>query len=253
MRGISTLVEMLALSVALFSIAFAAHSTQPTERLIKDIPLQSFFHSARPWRLKIYERTSAPSDIPDGARLMQVCFSLSPTVDQSSPQCHAYKAYESDIATLSMLRGPDGKADRPAVVIRNTWSLGGGTIWSLRKELTVWTHPVRDSQFWLVFHSIMEYYDIQEYLSSGPLAGSFVEMGQVDEGDEPNMAAPRHYSITVYEPSKIGYIEVINFLSKKRYPRPWPVKDPVVSLTPEIVRALKAVYPNGVYASAVQR
>jgi hypothetical protein len=63
--------------------------------------------------------------------------------------------------------------------------------------------------------------------------------------------------MTIYEPFSLGYVKVLTVRSKKRY-----VSDQtgdglqgtaaITALMPELVGTLKAVYPRGVYTSAVQ-
>lgn len=60
--------------------------------------------------------------------------------------------------------------------------------------------------------------------------------------------------MSVYEPVRFGYLEVLGVLSKNRSkPLLDAIPHPIATLMPEIVSDMNAVYPNGVYARAVQR
>jgi hypothetical protein len=87
------------------------------------------------------------------------------------------------------------------------------------------------------------------------LAGAFISVDEIGEGNEPTAASPQHYRMNVYEPVRFGYLKVLGVLSKNRYPSPLldAIPHPIDALTPEIVSDLNAVYPGGVYAHAVQR
>ena len=85
-------------------------------------------------------------------------------------------------------------------------------------------------------------------MTRGPLAGAFVQVDQVYEGNEANMQLPVHYEMTIYKPTPLGYVKVLSMLSEKRYPSNHTrdgLPDAITTLTPTMSRALKAVYPNG--------
>ena len=232
-------------------------------RLAKEIGLQSFFHTAKPFDLKIYGRDE-PIGTPADWYPMEVCIfgqgepqsanGCQPLVDgESLPRGLVLPMQQFDSATLEMLPGTPGKPARPALVVRASYRSGlagelhGVYVWDDMPRLQ---NDSRDyDSFFLTFQSVVSEAGQQEFVSHGPLAGAFVSVDQVSEGDEPDAESPRYYQMNVYRPAPFGYVKVLSMLSAKRYPSNHTgesLHDPISVLTPEISRALKSVYPNGV-------
>ncbi len=103
------------------------------------------------------------------------------------------------------------------------------------------------------FKSVISQAGDQKFVSEGPLAGAFVSIDQVYEG-EANMESPMRYQMNIYEPAPLGYVKVLSMLSENRYPSNHTrdgLSDAIATLMPAMSRALRAVYPDGV--SALQR
>ncbi len=264
MRTMSPLGGLLMICLASAAVASAVATTaaQPTERLVKDVPLQPFFHSSHAWQLKVYQVVDPVIGWDGGVSVppIRVCFVQPPIPKEASTICaplsvEGWSYQKLDSVRLRMLPGSDGKVDRPSLVIRATARTGRAGEDQLH-GVFVWTHFA--GAFGLTFDSAVGTSGEQEFVEKGPLSGAFVTVNQVSEGDEPTKVAPRHYQMTVYEPVSFGYIKVLSILSEKRYPSD-ELGDgiqgvsAIMLLTPNTVRALKAVYPDGVYTSAVQR
>lgn len=233
-----------------------AEAEPPHGRLVGDFPLQAFFHASHPWQAKIYQPDGKDADT--GNRPVRVC--LVGLLGNSKPYavCKAlYGGVPVDgralpmqsfrDASLRMVVGPGGTR-RPVLVVRATFS-GGGSGWL--QGVYVWNYDSRLGIFQRSFKSVVGGGGQQEFIDHGPLTGAFVKVDPVYEGDEPNMASPTRYEMTVYEPAAVGYIKVLSLLTAKRYPNYRTEKnlpDPIATLTPVMSRALKAVYPAGVTA-----
>lgn len=235
--------------------------TAPTERLVEDVSLQALFHTAQPWQLKIYQPISPEG--PFGTRPVRVCF-VGPSGARdlknactalfggtpSAEDGRSVPVQTLDSAKLEMLPGANGAASRPAVVIRATFAGGGA---GELKDVYVWSDTSLDhaGSFTQTFKSEVSQAGDQRFVTHGPLAGTFVEVEQVYEGNESNMEVPVHYAMTVYRPAPLGYVKVLSILSEKRYPSNHTrdgLRDAIKVLTPIISRALKAVYPQGMSA-----
>lgn len=242
--------------------AISAPSVTRNERLVKAIDLQGFFHTAHPWQLKIYQPVGA--DAPYGNRPVRVCFAGPMDAARPHTDCTAlfgkvvrtdgvgYPLQTLDAVVLQQLPGPADSATRPSLVLRATY--GGGGAGEL-KDLLVWTDTSADHQgrFNRIFRSEVSEAGEQQFVTHGPLAGTFVALDQVATGNEANMESPIHYRMAVYAPVSAGYVEVLGLLSEQRYPSNHTrdgLPDAVTTLTPEISHALKAVYPNGLAALA---
>ncbi|HEY0199604.1 MAG TPA: hypothetical protein VGC19_13895 [Rhodanobacter sp.] len=240
------------------SSAWSGTGAAAQERLVKDIPLQSFFHSRHAWQLKIYQPIGQDAEMGDNP--VRVCF-LGP-MDASARQAQCTRLVSGsfpngqpvplqtlDSVDLTMLPSSGNPAERPSIVVRATYSGGGA---GQLKGLFVWTDTSldhRQGRFMQTFKSVVTQAGAQQFLKRGPLAGAFVALEQVYEGNEPNMESPVRYSMTIYEPAPLGYVEVLSTLSKKRYPSNHTgdgLPDPIGTLMPEMSAALKAVYPTGV-------
>lgn len=238
------------------SFAASAIAATPTERLAKDIQLQAFFHATHPWQVKIYE--PAEPDADTGNEPVRVCligelgnpkpYTVCTELFGGAPvDGRAFPMQTFRDASLEMLSGPDGM-QRPALIVRATFS-GGGSGWL--QGIYVWDYERRLGIFRKVFQSVATGAGQQEFLKKGPLAGAFVHVDQVYEGDEANMMSPVRYRMTVYEPVPLGYEEVLSLLSEERYASNHTgdgLPDAIATLTPIMSRALQAVYPDGVSA-----
>ncbi|WP_158755932.1 hypothetical protein [Dyella sp. S184] len=251
------LIGVLAM-VCYASSALSGTGMEAQERLVKDMPLQPFFHSHHPWQLKIYQPIGQDAEMGDNP--VRVCF-VGP-MDAKAPevQCNALVGgsfpkgqpvplQTLDSVDLEMLPSSNDPAGRPSIVVRATF-WGGGP--GLLKGLFVWADTSTDhrqGQFMQTFKSDITQAGEQRFLKQGPLAGAFVAVDQVYEGNEPNMASPVRYDMRIYEPAPLGYVEVLSTLSKKRYPSNHTgdgLPDAIGTLTSEMSGALKAVYPTGV-------
>lgn len=246
-----------ALALALLSSATSAGTpVAPKERLVKAIPLQAFFHTAHPWKVSIYQPSGRNADT--GSQPIRVC--LVGALGNPKPVivCKAlyggapvdgrvFPMQSLSSAKLELLSGPDG-TQRPALVVGATFS-GGGSGWL--QGVYVWNYDRRLDIFQETFQSVVGGAGQQEFVKNGPLAGAFVRVAQVYEGDEVNMMSPVRYQMTVYEPVPLGYTRVLSLLTDKRYPSNHAgggLPDAIAVLTPTMSRALKAVYPGGVPA-----
>lgn len=248
---VSTLVLICGASVA--ASAVAATRVEP---LAKDIQLQAFFHATHPWEVKIYEPVGPGADT--GMEPVRVCligefgnpkpYTVCTKLFGGAPvDGRAFPMQSFRDASLEMLSGPDG-VQRPALIVRATFS-GGGSGWL--QGIYVWDYERRLSIFRKAFQSVATGAGQQEFVKEGPLAGAFVRVDQVYEGDEANMMSPVRYRMIVYEPVPSGYEEALSLLSEKRYPSNHTgdgLSDAIATLTPIMSRALKAVYPDGVSA-----
>ena len=253
------LIAVLA-QVCLAGKAVSGSTEAPKERLVKAIELQAFFHTPRPRQVKIYEPAGQSAEF--GHLPVRVCFMKQQSTAGSHADCMALFGGASlpdgtvlplqtfDSADLEVLPSPDGGPGRPSLVVRATFS-GGGP--GLLNGLFVWTDTSHDHQGWFTqtFKSVVSQAGEQKFVRKGPLAGAFVELDQVYEGDEANMESPVRYQMAIYEPVSLGYVEVLSVLSKKRYPSNHTrdgLPNAIATLTPAMSRALKAVYPQGVSA-----
>lgn len=228
--------------------------TTPAEKLVQDLPLQGYFHTARAWRLKIYAGTGGFDLGRSGeAPPVRICFESSTSPHDTPSTCWSGAFQRLDSVRLSPVPGPDGRVGRRMVVIRLTGQVGP-TIHGTTHGLVAWEHD-RPLGFDLAVKSTVSFAGVQKFVTTGPLAGAFVSVDEVGEGDEPTAASPRHYRMSVYEPVRFGYLKVLGVISKHRYPSPLleGIPHPIATLTPEIASDLDAVYPRGVYAHAVQR
>lgn len=244
--------------------AASATAVAPKGRLVKDIQIQAFFHTAHPWQLKIYQPDGQDAEF--GKRPVRVCFVPAPLDGRNlHTDCTALFGAASlsdgrmsplqtlDSAKLEMLPGGAGRTGQAALVIRATFAGGGpGQL----EGVYVWTDTSSDHQgsFTRTFSSVISQAGEQKFVTRGPLAGAFVAVDQVYEGDEANMESPVRYRMTIYEPVPLGYMKVLSMLSEKRYPSNHTgdgLPDPIATLTPIMSQALKAVYPEGV--SVLQR
>ena len=250
---IGSLVSALAL-LCVAGAAVAARAAPTNDSLVKDISLQSFFHASHPWQVKIYQPDGKDADF--GNQPVRVCLVGSLGNPRPYTVCKALyggatvggRAFPLQTfrdASLQMLSGPDG-TQRPALVVRATFS-GGGSGWL--QGVYVWTYDRRLGIFQRTFGSVVPGGGQQKFVTKGPLAGAFVRVEPVYEGDEPNMASPTRYEMTIYEPAPMGYLKVLSLLTQKRYPNyrsERNLPDPIATLTPIMSRALKAVYPAGI-------
>ena len=256
MRTTLVLLAMLtAYSVGAIAEAVAqATPTQPVEKLVKDIPLQAYFHTRHAWRLKIYEENDGLSIASTGEPLpVRVCFVFPPSPNESPPPCWSGAFQRLDSVQLRLVPSPNGTVDRPLVVIRLTGQIGP-TIHGTTHGLVAWEHdPIIG--FYTAIKSTVSFSGDQKLVTTGPLAGAFIKVDEFREGNEPTAASPQHYRMRVYERVRLGYLKVLSVLSKNRYPSPLldAIPHPIATLTPEIVSDMSAVYPRGVYARAVQR
>ena len=260
MRTISLLGFMLMMFITGAPTAGAAttQAAQPKEQLVKDISLQHFFHTSHPLRVKIYQVAHPVFRVGVSIYPIRVCFVQPPVPQESSTVCHRlgtpgeeYQEFVS--AELRMLPGAAGKPDQPSLVIHAIANAGPSGPDEVH-GLFVWT---RVDSAYPTFTYSLGLTGEQEFVEKGPLRGAFVAVEQVGASGETTALSPNHYQMTVYEPFSLGYIKVLTVRSKKRY-----VSDQtgdglqgtaaITKLMPEIVGALKAVYPRGVYASAVQ-
>lgn len=256
---IGSLVCALAL-LCMTGVAVAA-TVEPTTgyRLVKNIPLQAFFHASHPWQAKIYQPNGGDAEFGDqpvrlclvgplgGPKPYTVCKDLYGGLPVDG---RALPMQSLRDASLRMLSGPAG-TKRPALVIRATFS-GGGSGWL--QGVYVWTYDSRLGIFQKTFESVAGGGGQQEFVTKGPLAGAFVQVEPIYEGDEPNMASPTRYAMDIYEPAPMGYVKVLSTLTEKRYPNyrtERNLPDAIATLTPIMSRALKAVYPGGI--SALER
>lgn len=261
MRAIR-LIGMLAL-MCMAGTTVAGTTEAPKGRLVKAIELQAFFQTSQPWQVKIYEPTGPNAEF--GHQPVRVCFMKQQGAASTHADCTALFGGAAlpdgtvlplqtfDSAELELLPSPEGGPGRPCLVVRATFS-GGGP--GLLKGLFVWsdTSHAHQGQFTQTFKSVVTQAGEQKFVRKGPLAGAFVELEQVYEGDEANMESPARYQMTIYEPAPLGYMKVLSVLSEKRYPSNHTrdgLADAIATLTPAMSRALKAVYPHGV--SALQR
>lgn len=232
-------------------------------RLVKEIGLQSFFHTAKPFDLKIYRRDE-PIGTPADWYPVEVCIfgpgepqragGCLPLVDgESLPRGLVLPMQQFDSATLEMLPGAPGKPARPSLVVRASYRSGlaaelhGVYVWNDMPRLENDSRNFDD--FSLTFQSVVSEAGQQEFVSKGPLAGAFVSVDQISEGDEPDAESPRYYEMNAFWPAPFGYVKVLSMLSAKRYPSNHTgegLHDPISVLTPEISGALKSVYPKGV-------
>lgn len=259
-----TIFSIGALALACFAGAAASTTPQaPREHLVKRIELQAFFHLSHPGQVNIYQ--PAGQDEEPGNRPVRVCFVKQQDAPSPHTNCTALYGGASlpdgrvlplqtlDSADLEMLPSPDGGPGRPSLVICATFAGGGpGEL----KGLYVWTDTSTSHQGWFMqtFKSVISQAGDQKFVEKGPLAGAFVAIDQVYEGDEANMESPVRYQMAIYEPAPLGYVKVLSMLSEKRYPSNHTrdgLSDAIATLMPAMSRALKAVYPDGV--SALQR
>lgn len=252
MKSGSLIVALVLLSLS--GMAAVAEAKPPDERLVKDIPLQTFFHASHPWQVKIYQPDGKDADI--GNQPVRVCLVGSLGNPEPYDVCtslyggapvdgRAFPMQSLSDASLQMLSGPDG-TQRPALVVKATFS-GGGSGWL--QGVYVWDYDSRLGIFRKAFESVATGAGQQEFVKQGPLAGAFVHVDQVYAGDEANMMSPVRYRMTIYEPIPLGYEQVLSLLSEKRYPSNHTgdgLPDAIATLTPIMSRALKAVYPDGV-------
>lgn len=238
--------------------ALCATAEVPKGRLIKDVDLQTFFHTPVRWQMKIYQ--PAGQDAEFGKQPVRVCFVKEQDLNNPASACAALFGGASlpdgttlplqtlNSAVLQMLPTPGGGPDRPSVVVRATFAGGGpGEL----KGLFVWTDTAANhgGSFVKTFSSVISQAGDQRFVYKGPLAGTFVSIDQVHEGDEPDMESPVRYQMAIYEPAPLGYVKVLSMLSKKRYPSNHTrdgLSNAIDTLTPALNRALKALYPEGV-------
>jgi hypothetical protein len=236
--------------------AFGCLADAPSDVLVKDIQLQSFFHTRQPWEVKIYQPTGEDADT--GNNPARACF-VGPN---HAPDCipllgsdpmpeagpASYPLQTLARAELKMLPTSPSSPKRPALVIEATFSGGGSGI---LRTMFVWTDlgpSQKNDVFTLSFRSTIGNAGQQEFVSSGLLAGYFVMVDQTSMGDEANEETPKHYVMNVYAPATLGYTQVLSILSKDRYPSNHTgdgLPDALQVLTPEIARALNGAYPNG--------
>ncbi|MEO8777568.1 MAG: hypothetical protein ABI389_02745 [Rhodanobacter sp.] len=265
MKTVSIVVAFALLGVA--AAALCAPPSPTEDRLVKTMALQAFFHAPHPWQLAIYEPRG--DDFLVG-RPVRACFT-GPQLNHPGAGTHCSELYENgsvqgvprypcqrfQSAKLEMLPGPSGTPPRPSLVVRARYVSGTNGelrctfVWnfdnpSTRKK----TFPNNPGYFIRMFQSDTNQTGQQEFMKRGPLAGAFIRVGQVWQPGpaESSLESPMRFEIDVYEPAKFGYLKVLSFLSKDRYAsnnsdRGTP--DPISVLTPEIERALKAVYPDG--------
>lgn len=239
-------------------------STAPEYRLVKNISLQTFFHTAKPWKLEIYEPITPADESAPVWYPVEVCIfgpddpqppaGCQPLVSgEALPNGLLYPMQEFDSATLKMLPGPPGKRARPSLVVRASYvsgvagALNGVYVWNDTPRLGI--DKRNFDGFFLTFSSVVDQTGQQEFVKQGPLAGSFVSVGQIMEGDETNLESPRYYEIDVYYPASFGYVKVLGLLSQEHYPSNntgGGLRNAIDVLTPEISRALNSVYPSGV-------
>jgi len=246
-----------ALSLSCFAGAvLSAIPKAPKERLVKAIDLQPFFHTAHPWQVKIYQPVGENAEF--GNRPVRVCFvkqGAKPYTDCTAlfggvPQSdgRVLPLQTLDRADMEMLPSLDGGPGRPSLVVRATFAGGGA---GELKGLYVWTDisSAHQGLFAQTFQSVISQAGDQRFLKKGPLAGAFVAIDQVHEGNEANMESPVRYQMSIYEPAPLGYVKVLSMLSEHRYPSNHTrdgLTDAIATLTPAMSRALKAVYPDGV-------
>lgn len=252
MKPLKALGALIALGTA-----FGCLADTPSDVLVKDIHLQSFFHTRQPWEVKIYQPTGEDADT--GKNPVRVCFVGPNQAPDCAPLLGADPMPEVGPASyplqtlgrveLKMLPTAPSGPKRPALIIEATFSGGGPGV---LRTMFVWTDlggPSRKNDaFMLSFRSTIGNAGQQEFVSSGPLAGYFVMVDQTSMGDEANEEAPKHYVMDVYAPATLGYTQVLSILSKDRYPSNHTgdgLPNALHVLTPEIARALRGAYPNG--------
>lgn len=239
-------------------------STAPEYRLVKSIALQTFFHTAKPWEIEIYQPITPPDEPAPVWYPVEVCIfgpgdpqppaGCQPLVyGESLPNGLLFPMQEFESATLEMLPGLPGKPARPSLVVRASYlsgvasELDGVYVWNDTPRLGV--DKRNFDSFFLTFSSVIDQTGQQVFVKQGALSGSFISVGQIMEGDEANLESPRYYEIGVYRPASFGYVKVLGLLSQKRYPSNNTgdgLRDPIAALTAEISRALNSVYPSGV-------
>lgn len=239
----------------------SAIAAEPQQRLVKTLALQSFFHTAHPWEVRIYQPVWG-----DAALLkypVRVCFSgpPSPHGPQVPTNCTplyaptyvrsvTYPCQIFESAKLEILPGAGGSGVRPSLVVRANYSSGtagalhGVFVWTFQK----WDKPTKTSEGWFdkSFETDTSERGQQKFIKTGPLASAFVSADQVFQSG--TLESPMRFSINVYEPAQYGYLKVLSFVSTKRYPSNHTDRgttDPITLLAPEIARALKAVCPTG--------
>jgi hypothetical protein len=258
MKPLKALGALIALGTA-----FGCLAAPPSDVLVKDIHLQSFFHTRQPWEVKIYQPTGEDADT--GKNPVRVCF-VGPN---QAPDCvpllgsdpmpevgpASYPLQTLAHAELKMLPTAPSGPKRPALVVEATFSGGGSGV---LRTMFVWTDlgpSQKNDLFTLSFRSTIGNAGQQEFVSSGPLAGYFVMVDQTSMGDEANEEAPKHYVMDVYAPATLGYTQVLTILSKDRYPSNHTgdgLPNALQVLTPEIARALSGAYPNGMPSDMYQ-
>ena len=162
------------------------------------------------------------------------------------PECEARNAAGIARHSAPAIVGGSGQIrqwDQRGLHCIFVWNFNNSSNWQTK-------FPNNPGFFTRVFQSDANQTGQQEFMKRGPLAGAFIRVGQFWQPGpaESSLESPMRFEIDVYEPAKFGYTKVLSFLSKDRYAsnnsdRGAP--DPISVLTPEIGRALKAVYPDG--------
>jgi hypothetical protein len=207
---------------------------------IDGLQLQAFFHTPYSWQVKVYPPRESASGFTTSD--IRVCF-IGPTTDCQTIAHDAFSSLTS--VKLEMLADPRRVTQRPTLVIRATHSAGSAN--STFNDIYVWAFiKYRGSKSGGSFIQIFHYPGFggeQEFMKKGPLAGAFVSVWQPFT---PNL--PVRYRIEVYEPAPDAYIQILSLLSAERYPSiNWGGEpaDPISVLMPQIVKAMRAIYPGG--------
>lgn len=247
MNPTTALIALALLGYAGTGVAQSPGKMEPQP--IKELRLQAFFHTTEPWVVRIYP-PETDSSIP-GNNSLRVCFVVSQMPDQST-DCQAIAAdaeTQLDNVTLETLAGPQPGSEHPALVIRATHSAGSVT--STFHDTYVWTFLRFDNKkavpagtFYQAFHYSGFFGSKQQFIRTGPLAGTFVSVWQPFTPE-----APVRYRMEVYAPSHDGYTLVLSLLSANRYPSinmGGEPADPIATLMPEMERAMRLVYDGKV-------
>lgn len=241
--------------IALALLAWAGTcAAQPVDQWgstpVKDLQLQAFFHTPKPWEVQIYAPKTPTS--PTGNNSLRVCFTGPSATGATRTDCEEIAAdaeTQLDSVRLEMLAGPKQGSKRPALVIRATHS--ADTAMSVSHDTDVWLFMRFDNKgavpagsFFKAFHYAGAFSGKQEFVKTGSLAGTFISVWQpFTPGD------PVRYRMEVYAPASYGYQLVLSMLSPDRYASPnmgGEPADPIATLMPSIERTMQFVYGDKV-------
>ncbi|MHC1479425.1 hypothetical protein ACYJW8_04175 [Frateuria aurantia] len=251
----------------LFNVALLLASLPPLsafaadETMIRNLPLQSFFHSSQPWRIIAYQPSGQDASIGDVPA--HICFVNAQDHSAQGRVCKQLILSMGDIDSryiplqtidsVDLVHLPSAHLGKtqPAIVVRASFS-GGGP--GMVHALLVWSTETWDAEhnhFQLSFQSQVSAAGAQAFVTQGPLAGDLIRVDQIYTGDEPDMAAPVRYTMDVYRPVTLGWQQILSIVSQQRWPNNHlglDSTDPIAALTPEITRALHGAYPDGLPA-----